>query len=64
MQDLEALNIPTDAYIFPRATDHIREQIGLIATLEIEGYTYRTSDGIYFDTSRNRLEQIFSKPLV
>ena len=52
MLDLEALNIPTDAYTFPRATDHIREQIGLIATLEIEGYTYRTSDGIYFDTSK------------
>ena len=52
MKDLEMLNIPTDAYTFPRATDHIREQIGLIATLEIEGYTYRTSDGIYFDTSK------------
>jgi cysteinyl-tRNA synthetase len=52
MKDLTALNIPLDAYTFPRATDHIREQIGLIATLEIEGYTYRTSDGIYFDTSK------------
>ncbi len=52
MQDMKALNIPPDEYIFPRATDHIREQIALIATLEIEGYTYRISDGIYFDTSK------------
>lgn len=52
MEDITALNIPTNAYTFPRATDHIREQIGLIATLEIEGYTYRISDGIYFDTSK------------
>lgn len=52
MEDMEVLNIPTNAYTFPRATDHIREQIALIATLEIEGYTYRTSDGIYFDTSK------------
>lgn len=52
MEDMVALNIPINAYTFPRATDHIREQIALIATLEIEGYTYRTSDGIYFDTSK------------
>ncbi|MCF7844193.1 cysteine--tRNA ligase [Candidatus Gracilibacteria bacterium] len=52
MKDIEALNIPTSAYTFPRATDHIREQIGLISALEIEGYAYRISDGIYFDTSK------------
>ncbi len=52
MKDIEALNISTNEYTFPRATDHIREQIGLISALEIEGYTYRISDGIYFDTSK------------
>lgn len=52
LEDIESLNIPPDEYIFPRATDHIREQIGLIAALEIEGYAYRISDGIYFDTSK------------
>lgn len=52
MEDIESLNIPTNEYTFPRATDHIREQIGLIAALEIEGYAYRTGDGIYFDTSK------------
>jgi cysteinyl-tRNA synthetase len=51
-QDLENLNIPLNAYVFPRATDHIREQIGLISALDIEGFTYKISDGIYFDTSK------------
>ncbi len=52
MEDITKLNIPLNAYTFPRATDHIREQIGLISALEIEGYTYRISDGVYFDTSK------------
>jgi cysteinyl-tRNA synthetase len=49
--DLRVLNIlPPD--VLPRATDHIPEQIAFIADLEQRGYTYRTSDGVYFDTSR------------
>lgn len=36
----------------PKATDHIPSQIALIQTLEDKGYTYPTSDGIYFDTSK------------
>lgn len=52
MEDIQALNIPPNAYTFPRATDHIREQIGLISALEIGGYTYTISDGVYFDTSK------------
>jgi cysteinyl-tRNA synthetase len=49
--DLRALRIdPPD--VLPRATDHIPEQIAFIADLEQRGYTYRTSDGVYFDTSR------------
>ncbi|MBR2211898.1 MAG: cysteine--tRNA ligase, partial [Fibrobacter sp.] len=32
------------------ATQHIQEQIELVKTLEEKGYTYRTSDGIYFDS--------------
>ena len=35
-----------------RATDHIGEQIEFIADIEKNGYTYRTSDGVYFDTSK------------
>lgn len=36
----------------PKATDHIKEQIDLIKELENKGYTYKISDGIYFDTSK------------
>jgi cysteinyl-tRNA synthetase len=37
---------------FTKATDHIQEQVELVSRLEEKGYTYRTSDGIYFDTSK------------
>lgn len=50
-KDLADLNIlPADEY--PRATDHIKEQIKLIKKLEKNGFTYHTKDGIYFDTAR------------
>ena len=49
--DLGALNIKPAA-VYPRATDHIPEQIEMIQALERKGFTYRTSDGIYFDTAR------------
>lgn len=52
LNDLGALNIDTDAIQFPRASEYISEQIALITTLEKEGYTYHTTDGIYFDTAR------------
>lgn len=35
----------------PRATDHVSEQIAVIEALERKGFTYRISDGIYFDTA-------------
>jgi len=35
-----------------KATDHIPEQIALVKELETGGFTYQTSDGIYFDTSK------------
>ena len=38
--------------IICRATDHIKEQIELIEKLEKNGFTYKTEDGIYFDTSK------------
>lgn len=50
--DLEALNIETKNVLFPRATEYIAEQIALIQTLEKNGFTYKTSDGIYFDSSK------------
>lgn len=51
-QDLDALNINRSEYIYPRATDTIQEQIDLIVALEEKGFTYRITDGIYFDTAR------------
>lgn len=38
--------------IFCKATDNINEQITMIKTLEEKGFTYKTSDGVYFDTSK------------
>lgn len=49
--DFKKLNILEPA-IWCRATEHIREQIELIKKLEKKGYTYQTSDGIYFDTGK------------
>jgi len=51
VENLARLHIE-DATILCRATDHIREQVEFIADLERKGYTYATSDGVYFDTSR------------
>ena len=47
--DWHALNIQEPTR-WVRATDHIQEQIELVKILEEKGYTYRTSDGIYFDS--------------
>src|SRR6059036_540774 len=49
--DFKALNIE-EPTLWCRATDHIPEQIAFIADLEKKGYTYATSDGVYFDTSK------------
>ncbi|KKQ95505.1 MAG: Cysteine-tRNA ligase [Candidatus Woesebacteria bacterium GW2011_GWB1_43_14] len=35
---------------YPKATNHISEQIALIEKLQKNGLTYETSDGVYFDT--------------
>ncbi len=36
----------------PHATEFIPQQIAIIAKLEAGGFTYRTADGIYFDTAK------------
>lgn len=53
LKDLTRLNIKTENTIFPRASLHIPEQIELIKKLEEKGFTYKTSDGIYFDTAKD-----------
>jgi len=50
-EDFRRLNI-TEPDIWCKATEHIAEQIELIKILEKKGFTYKTSDGIYFDTSK------------
>lgn len=50
-KDIHLLNI-LEPVIWCKATDTIPEQIVLIQKLEKKGYTYQTSDGIYFDTSK------------
>jgi len=47
--DCEKLNL-TKPQVLPKATEHISEQINLVSELEKKGLTYKTSDGIYFDT--------------
>jgi cysteinyl-tRNA synthetase len=51
LKDYEKLNLEKPKK-FTKATDHIKEQIDLVKRLEEKGFTYRTSDGIYFDTSK------------
>ena len=58
--DFKKLNIfnPTK---WTKATEHIKEQIELIKKLEKKGFTYKTSDGIYFDTSKFKNYGKFAK---
>lgn len=51
LNDLKALNVELPE-VMPRAAEHIEDQIEIIKQLEAGGYTYETSDGIYFDTSK------------
>lgn len=50
-KDVIRLNIiPPD--IYTKATDYIQQQIDMVKCLEDKGFTYKTTDGIYFDTSK------------
>lgn len=54
LEDIKKLNcIPAQDY--PRASDHIAEDIEIIKKLEEKGFTYKTSEGLYFDTSKDAL---------
>lgn len=50
-EDLEKLNIqaPSGQYY---ASDYVKEDVELIQKLESKGFSYQTSDGVYFDTSK------------
>jgi cysteinyl-tRNA synthetase len=51
-EDLNKLNIDISKIKFPKATDHIEEQIDLIKKLDEVGMIYQTSDGVYFNTAK------------
>jgi cysteinyl-tRNA synthetase len=51
-EDISKLNILSPDK-FPKASEHLPEQIDLIKDLENKGFTYNTSDGVYFDTSKD-----------
>lgn len=50
-ENIKDLNI-LDPDVWPKATDHIPQMINLVKELEKRGFTYKTSDGIYFDTTK------------
>lgn len=50
-KDFKSLNLVPPEKI-AKATDFISEDIALVDRLTKKGYTYETSDGIYFDTSK------------
>lgn len=47
----ERLNIKKPSIVC-KATDYIKEMISVIVTLEKKGFTYNTSDGVYFDSAK------------
>ena len=51
LKDFRALNL-TEPTKIARATDYIEADIALVKKLIDKGYTYETSDGIYYDTSK------------
>ncbi|HYF96914.1 MAG TPA: cysteine--tRNA ligase [Patescibacteria group bacterium] len=51
LEGLDYFNISVPRSNIFRATDFIKDQIELIKTLEKKGHTYKTGDGIYFDST-------------
>ena len=50
-RDMARLNL-LPPNIWCKATDHIQDQIDMVAALEAKGFTYTLEDGVYFDTSK------------
>lgn len=64
-EDMDKLNLlPAD--VFPRATEHVPEIIGIIKKIVDNGYAYRGKDGtVYYDVSRfNRWGELSHLKLV
>ncbi|MEK9170221.1 MAG: cysteine--tRNA ligase [Patescibacteria group bacterium] len=59
-ESMETLNIQKPD-ILCRATEHINEQINLIKKIEKNGFTYKTSTGLIFNTSKFKNYAKFAK---
>ncbi len=59
-EDFKKLNI-IEPDFWCKATEHIPEQISLIKKLEKKSYTYKTSDGIYFNTAKFKNYEKFAR---
>ncbi|HEX7669256.1 MAG TPA: hypothetical protein VF395_06735 [Polyangiaceae bacterium] len=51
-RDLYLLRVQ-EPTVWAKASEHIVEQVAMIRALEARGLTYRTKDGLYFDTRRD-----------
>lgn len=51
LADLVVLNVKMPSEL-PRASTHIAEDVEMIKILEAKGFAYKTSDGVYFETSK------------
>ncbi|MFA6554103.1 MAG: cysteine--tRNA ligase [Candidatus Paceibacterota bacterium] len=51
LEDLKSLNIEP-AQKYPRASEHIIEDIEIVKQLETKGFDYALDDGMYFDTAK------------
>ena len=60
LNEMTDLNILKPTHIV-KATEHIKEQIELIQSLEKKGYTYVIDDGVYFDSSKFKKYADFAK---
>ncbi len=45
------LNI-SEPSLWVKATDHLPQMLEMIRELERKGFTYKTGDGVYFDTAK------------
>ena len=51
LNDFRNLHL-TEPQKIAKATDYIKEDIAIVDQLTTKGYTYETSDGVYYDTSK------------
>jgi cysteinyl-tRNA synthetase len=51
MENIRDLNVLAPD-LFPKATDHIPQMIAMVRELERKGFTYKTGDGVYYDTTK------------